>query len=427
LYCQSTNSLFLRANGSFTCWDDAGSRSLLLDFDPERDMSEVYSRLGPCGRIAEALAGDRMPFPSICPDCFSLSFEAPPAFDGRLVDQLQVEPSAVCTLECLACSTKAQRLERTTPPRIMPVERFAKILSDFRRKGIDIRCIDFRGHGEPLLNPALPQLIRLSRESYPKAMLTLCTNAHGKVTSDLVSSGIGLVECAIDGVDQESLEKYRIGGDYALALGFMRDLQAESDARKAGIRIVWRYILFAHNDSQEQLREAWRIAADLGIAELRFILTHKGMWSRRLLDGDDVGAALLAAGVPPGRLRISTHESLEKKRNLVQHLRRNRHLFSLARAVRRLRRAGVPAPAGRSAPVVTCAYDLILRRNLERGVLLGRKLLRRGRIDDARSLYMHVNRMLERPGRCNPTYVVPPGDRLFGRVFEELGLASDRD
>jgi hypothetical protein len=69
----------------------------------------------------------------------------------------------------------------------------------------------------------------------------------------------------LDGVSQSSYEAYRRSGDFTRALQFARDLADAIRLSKSSTRAVWKYILFQHNDSDEQLLAAIRMAAEIGI------------------------------------------------------------------------------------------------------------------------------------------------------------------
>jgi hypothetical protein len=66
------------------------------------------------------------------------------------------------------------------------------------------------------------------------------------------------------------------------------------------VEIIWQYILFEWNDSDEELAEARRRAADIGVP-LKWVLTHTEGASKRYIAGSEV-AARLYAGEGAGRV-----------------------------------------------------------------------------------------------------------------------------
>jgi hypothetical protein len=104
----------------------------------------------------------------------------------------------------------------------------------------------------------------------------------------LVRSGIDELTFSIDGATPESYARYRQRGDFEKAL---RNLRCAADEKRAGGRDVpvvnWRYILFTHNDSDEEMQRARTLAAEMGVDRLCWELTDhpEDMFSRRFLPG----------------------------------------------------------------------------------------------------------------------------------------------
>ena len=89
---------------------------------------------------------------------------------------------------------------------------------------------------------------------------------------------------SIDGATAESYAKYRQRGNFAKAIGNLR--AAADEKRRAGRDVPfinWRYILFTHNDSDEEMSLARTMAAEMGVDRLCWELTDhpEDMFSRR--------------------------------------------------------------------------------------------------------------------------------------------------
>ena len=417
MQCPSADSLFLRANGDFVCWDDAGSDKVLQQYDPEKDSPCIISGDGPCVLIAKKLAGNILPFPETCPGCYCLSFTGSPCFNSRVLNVMQVEPSSRCSLECKACATPFER-ERLQPPHTLSPPVFQKVLQDFSRKGINIRTFDFSGHGEPLMNPDLWQIISLARKQYPDAFLSLITNAHGDFEERHVFSGLDQIQFSIDGVDQETFEKYRVGGNYEKASSYMKSFTRTARSSGSSVRIVWRYILFNHNDKADQLRKAFEMASEFGVHELRFVFTHKGMWSNVLTSAAELRSSLIALKVPSRSIQMDSFNSLRKRQRLSQLLKRNQSLYSTARKLwRKVKRS-----SSRST-IVTSDYYQLYEPELQKALDLGCNLLREGRMLDAQALFLHVNKMVQSPVTHNVTYNPAIIYRHLGRSYRRLKAA----
>jgi hypothetical protein len=273
------------------------------------------------------------------------------------------------------------------------------VLQDFSRSGIYIRTFDFSGHGEPLMNPDLWQIVSLARKHYPKAFLSLITNAHGYFEVNQAFSDLDQIQFSIDGVDQESYEKYRVGGNFAKASSYMKSFTRSVRSSGSSVRMIWRYILFNHNDKPDQLRKAFEIASEFGVHELRFVFTHKGMWSTDLTSAEELRSCLIDLDVPSRSIHLDSFRSLRRRQILSQLLKRNQILYSTARKL-----WGKVKKSPSLSTIVTSDFYQLCEPELQQTLDLGSKLLRKGRLQDAQALFLHVNRMVQLPLAHNATY-----------------------
>src|SRR4029079_4991114 len=117
-------------------------------------------------------------------------------------------------------------------------------------------------------------------------------------------------------------------GDFAKAI---RNLTALVDEkRKLGLDVPfvnWRYILFTHNDSDEEMNTARRMAEDIGVDRLSWEITDhpENMFSRRFVPGtpeyarieheiwDRSGVAnALPGATPRARIELGTSSWLDR-------------------------------------------------------------------------------------------------------------------
>jgi wyosine [tRNA(Phe)-imidazoG37] synthetase (radical SAM superfamily) len=310
--CTVNHSLFLRSNGSLACWCDYGSLKTLQEFDPCLDYAEdVY--LGKVyGYIREQLASDIMPFPAYCSKCMVLLPKAPlvPTLRGDpYVDTLQVEPSMACQLDCPGCiplKERKARVARTWSGHLMLAPKILeKILRDFRRAGIRIHTIDFQGHGEPTLNPDVWNMVQMAKSLFPTSHATMCTHANLDFAEDMIDAGLDQIIFAIDGMSQESYAPYRVHGDFEQAYRFMASFSKMARTQGAKTHTIWKYVLFRHNDSPEQLLKAQDMALESQVSELRFIITQLGPLSTRVVDEEDIELANNGVNVRIENFKVS--------------------------------------------------------------------------------------------------------------------------
>ena len=275
--CPSVDSIFLRAWGDLVCWDDAGSDRVLLPADAVWDPARAFLE-GPYAQVRRAVLDGRMPWPEECERCLLLRVQptdAPEVWDRRTVRILRVEPSYACSLDCPGCIPLAIRRGHPRAFHLDP-DALDRLVTDLSGRGLDIRVLDFQGHGEPLLNPRVWEMARRSRLRVPSAWITMTTNAQGTFHPRVVASGLDEMVCAIDGVDQATYAPYRVHGDFDLAWRFLTDLVSAGCAAERRVRVIWKYVLFAHNSSPETLVRAQEMARDAGVSELVFVITRNG-------------------------------------------------------------------------------------------------------------------------------------------------------
>ena len=267
--CEILETLYIRSNGDIPCHDDAGETILLGRVEqgnPDWDILTVFdNRL--YQHIRTALREGVPPWPETCARCALLRPHKP--FSDRLsegrIRTLQVEPSLAYNLRCPCCSQSAQI--RTRPkPFLMPLA--------FR-----INEVEYCGQGEPLLHPDFPRFVAMVRERQPEARQRLITN--GNFDYRKATGGVPLDEIFVscDGLYPENYVKYRIGGDVRLPLAFMREAPRQAQGRRQAI--IWKYILFEFNDSDDEIRAAQHTAQELEVDVLLFVFTHSAYKSQR--------------------------------------------------------------------------------------------------------------------------------------------------
>lgn len=342
LVCPSIDSLFLRAWGDLVCWDDAGSDRVLQAWDPAVDYADVFLN-GPYEEIRRRLASGRMPWAEDCARCLLLRIQpdgmgAP--WDRRFVRMLRVEPSYLCSLDCPGCVPLSIRRQHSKAFQLDP-DILDRIVADFVAGGLDVDAVDFQGHGEPLLNPRLWEMARRCRERLPGAWISVTTNAQGKFRPEMARSGFDEVICAIDGADAAGYAPYRVHGRFDLAWRFLTDFAEAGSRADRKVRVVWKYVIFEHNASTENLLEAQRMALDAGVSELVFVITRNGPAARHIREPADIPR--LAPG-PPMSFRF--------------------HEPSIDDLEGRLAEAGRLADAGEASDAAAMADSV--RKNLER-------------------------------------------------------------
>jgi hypothetical protein len=203
--------------------------------------------------------------------------------------RLYVECTAACNISCAqACCAPETGITRTRQAGMLDFELFKRVVDE---AGPSLGRIDFFNYGEAFLHKRAIEMCEYIKSRFPHVYLYSSTNGLA-FTEDsvrrLVHSGIDEVTFSIDGATPESYAIYRQRGDFVKAL---RNLGAAADEKRRAGRDVpfinWRYILFTHNDSDEEMDRARALANDLGVDRLCWELTDhpENMFSRRFVSG----------------------------------------------------------------------------------------------------------------------------------------------
>jgi hypothetical protein len=273
------------------CADPYGKR-VLGDLRVMPSVSSVWT-----GPIASSLRRDIVGGGStFCGDCpLKLPLkkdEAPPARPldaGALPSRLYIECTAACNISCnQACCAPETGITRTRQAGMLDYDLFTRVVDE---AGPSLGRIDFFNYGEAFLHKRALDMVEYIKSRFPHVYLYTSTNGLA-FTEDgarrLARSGIDEVTFSIDGARHDSYVQYRQRGDFAKAIRNLAALVDEKRARGHDVPYVnWRYILFTHNDSDEEMGLARDTASNIGVDRLCWEITDhpENMYSRRFAPG----------------------------------------------------------------------------------------------------------------------------------------------
>ncbi|MFZ5876660.1 MAG: radical SAM protein [Nitrospirota bacterium] len=273
--CEILDTVYVRSNGDIPCDCDKGETVLLGEIDhrdPAWDIQQVLTN-PKYEHIRKTLSVEVLPWGDVCANCAWLRTHEP--FSDNLsrkkIRKIQLEPSLACNLECPCCSNKTQRQTRSKPF-LMEIEAFDGLLTSLLRNSYTVGEIEYCGQGDPLMHPRFVEFVRTARARYPHARQRVITNGNFEYRKVIGDEFVDEIVVSCDGVFQQSYEQYRIGGEVQQVIDFMKAIPKTNGGRKQ--TIVWKYILFEFNDSDEEILAAQRLAHSLEIDMLMFVFTH---------------------------------------------------------------------------------------------------------------------------------------------------------
>ncbi len=176
---------------------------------------------------------------------------------------LQVEPTNLCNLKCLLCPV-TEGLRR--PKGHMDPDLFRRFIDEV---GEYVFLIILWDWGEPFLNPDVYEMI-----SYAKGRgLKLVSSTNGHIFTKpenaerVVESGLDTLIFAVDGITQETYERYRQKGELSTLLQGIRNVvKAKRTYHSQAPYINFRFIAMKHNEHEiPKLRD---FAKSLGVDAL---------------------------------------------------------------------------------------------------------------------------------------------------------------
>jgi radical SAM protein with 4Fe4S-binding SPASM domain len=151
---------------------------------------------------------------------------------------------------------------------MMSLELFKKIIDDLGKYLVRIHLYKW---GEPFLNNDVYEMIRYAHNhhivTYVSTNFTLFSD---EAAERLIASGLDEIILSIDGVSQESYEKYRVGGDFRKVIDNISIL-VNAKRRRRSFRpfIMWQFIVFKHNE--HEVETAKQMAKELGVDGISFM------------------------------------------------------------------------------------------------------------------------------------------------------------
>lgn len=184
----------------------------------------------------------------------------------RLPFFISVEPADFCNLHCPECPV-GMRSDIKRPQKTMDAELFKKLIDEL--KSTLLHTI-FYFQGEPLLSKTLPEMIRYAHEA--KIYTSTSTNAQ-RLSDDmaerLIASGLDKLIVSIDGITQESYEKYRIGGSLQKAIESTKHLiELRKKMNSATPFVEIQCLLLSSNE--DQIKGMKKLTKELGVDKLTF-------------------------------------------------------------------------------------------------------------------------------------------------------------
>lgn len=176
-----------------------------------------------------------------------------------------IEPTNHCNLKCPECPSGLGALTR--PLGLLKSEDFKKLVDEISKTGFYIQLFF---QGEPYINKNLPEMISYAQSK--KVYVSISTNGHfvnAKNVDQVLDNAPDKLIFSVDGLDEESYQKYRIGGTFEQADSGLRALinrKIERGLKKPFVE--FQFIVMKQNE--HQLDEVKKYCKEVGVDKLVF-------------------------------------------------------------------------------------------------------------------------------------------------------------
>lgn len=176
-----------------------------------------------------------------------------------------IEPTNHCNLKCPECPSGLGALTR--PLGLLKLDDFKNWIDQIKNTGFYVQLFF---QGEPYINKQLPEMIRYAQSQ--NVYISISTNGHfvnEKNVDLVVENAPDKLIFSVDGLDEESYQKYRVGGTFAQADEGLRLLvKRKKELGKKKPFIEFQFIVMKQNE--DQLDKVLEYGKDVGIDKVVF-------------------------------------------------------------------------------------------------------------------------------------------------------------
>ena len=173
---------------------------------------------------------------------------------------LVIDPCNYCNLSCPFCPTGQKRGVRSKNQ--LSLKDFKAVID---KLGPYLIHVDLVNWGEPFLNSNVFEMIKYAKQY--RADVKIDTNMNHldeKGIETLILSGLDKIVVSIDGLSQETYGKYRVGGEFSLAMNNLKLLiKKRKELKSAMPYITWQFLVFRHNE--HEVEEAVKLGRQMGV------------------------------------------------------------------------------------------------------------------------------------------------------------------
>ena len=194
---------------------------------------------------------------------------------------VQVEPASGCNLRCPLCYITVHGVKNS----MMHLDDFKRLIDEI---GDYMFLLHLWGWGEPFLNKDIYEMIAYAKKKDIKVITS--TNGHILDVDKLLDSGLDAIIIALDGVNQQTYEKLRNGGDYRKVIEKLESLlKRKRDKDVASPVINLRMVVTKENEHEIPEMKALARGLEVDLLTLKTLGSHDNerLWRASLPEDHD--------------------------------------------------------------------------------------------------------------------------------------------
>ena len=176
---------------------------------------------------------------------------------------ISVEPTTSCNLRCPECPSGLRQFSR--PQGKIAADGFRRVIDQLKGR---LMYLILYFQGEPFLNPEFLEMVKYASQN--NVYTATSTNGHfldNENARKVVESGLDRLIISVDGIDQETYEKYRKGGDLnAVLTGIQNLTKWKKQLKSSRPFIILQFLVLKTNE--DQIPEIKRLSKDLQLDRL---------------------------------------------------------------------------------------------------------------------------------------------------------------
>lgn len=160
---------------------------------------------------------------------------------------ISIEPTCLCNLRCPECPTGSGMIRRENAN--LDLKLFQRIIDEIKATTLHL-FLYFQG--EPFMNWNIIGMIKYASDR--NIFTIISTNGQfldDEMNRKIIQAGLNRLIISVDGTDQETFQKYRVGGELNRILEGTKNLNAlkKSEKRKTP-EVIFQFLVFRHNENQ---------------------------------------------------------------------------------------------------------------------------------------------------------------------------------